>query len=124
MSQIRNLIENQEYLASIFRTIDEASNPELKKYGIKELRDDLTLDKIKKSFPWLIKAKLRNATIGADAGLIQWYNGDWLDGTWEDGVFYNGNFIKGTWKDGTLVKGKFGDQVKWINGMGKPKNVK
>lgn len=114
----------------------------LKRYGIKELKDGLTLVKIFRDFPWLLEAKMKNAVIGTNtAGFyIIWYKGDWLDGEWKDGlwksgtwskgiwrngkwesgVWRNGEWRNGTWKDGLWIKGIWKDGYfeggKWLNG--------
>jgi hypothetical protein len=97
--------------------LNEALDPELKKYGIKELQDDLTLETIKEKFPWILKAKIKNAVLG-DSGCetefkIGWFGGTWLDGTWEDGFWDGGTWEKGTWKKGWWWNGV------WKNGTWK-----
>lgn len=77
----------------------------MKKY--KELKNGLTLSKIKKKFPWLIKAKFENAVISIN----KYNNLTWEDGTWMDGIWKGGIWEDGTWKDGTWGWGT------WMGGI-------
>lgn len=85
---------------------------QLKRLGIKELKDNLTLLKIKRRFPWLLEAKLEDAVIGQFSGGrgVYWYNGKftgvWKIGIWENGVF-EGEWKDGVWQDGVFNGGKF-----------------
>ena len=88
---------------------------DLSDYGIKELKDGLTIDKIEKDFPSILKATIEDAIIGIDKLGVIWY-----DGTWEDGTWYGGTWVNGTWEDGTWYGGtwKSGDWMtgNWMNG--------
>ena len=61
--------------------------------GVKEYRDGLTPETVMKQFPWLLKAKFKNAVIGLDEDGLVWYDGIWENGIWK----------KGTWKDGKIA---------------------
>lgn len=98
---------------------------ELKKYGIKELKDNLTIEILKKEFPWIFKATLQNATIGTWGNLLVWYdgiwkNGQWEDGTWFDGIWENGTWLNGMWYDG-LWKNGIWKKGTWVTGKIKDK---
>lgn len=112
--------------------LKEAPIDELKKYGIKELRDGLTLGIVKTKFPWILKANIQDAVLGFtnQTGLI-WYNGTWKygvwkygawkggtfeSGTWQDGIFHNGTWEYGEWKDGIWKNGDWEDG-NWFNGV-------
>ena len=99
--------------------------------GIKELKDGLTIERIKKDFPWILEAKIQDAVIGLKGKKLiwydgtwkngawhngYWYNGDWKKGTWYNGDWYNGTWEKGTWKGGTWESGA------WLMGLDKDKN--
>lgn len=75
---------------------------ELAKYGIKELQGNLNLEKLKSDYPWVLKAKMKNAVLQIDGGKLTFNEGTWISGTWEDGYW-----IGGTWKDGTWLNGTF-----------------
>jgi len=90
---------------------------DLSKFGIKELQDGLTLEQIRKNFPWLLKAKIKDAIVGIDRrnkNLICWYDGTWLSGTWElgiwkDGIWEGGEWLYGFWYKGTWKGGIWKD---------------
>lgn len=84
--------------------------PELAEYGIKELRNGLTLEILKEKHSWILVAKIENAILGLKDDTIIWYNGTWEFGIWESGIWKNGWWEDGIWKDGTWEKGK------WENG--------
>lgn len=107
-----------------------SQNADLSKYGIKELRDGLTLEEIKQKWPWILKADIENAILGKDGSFLEWYNGvwrngiwegpkaewkngTWLNGTWKDGWWYGGTWHNGTWENGDWDKGT------WLNGTWK-----
>ena len=86
------------------------------KYGIKELRDGLTIEEIKTKYSWLLKARMKDAVIGESQGYLVWYNGTWkggiwLDGTWKSGAWYDGYWANGIWDNGTWIDGI------WDNGI-------
>jgi len=88
-----------------------------RKYGIKELKGDLTLEILKEKFPWILKAKIKHVILGLDISeqLI------WLDGIWKDGIWHNGTWLNGTWEDGTWGGGYWYNGIwkdgTWINGI-------
>lgn len=69
------------------------------------LVDNLTLEKIKIKYNWLLNAKIKDAIIGEDKNGLVWYSGDWLCGVFENGTWYNGNFY-GVWKNGNFYSYK------------------
>ena len=115
------------------KQMNEETN--LSQYGIKELRDGLTIEIIESKFPWVLKAKIKDAVLGQSQRKILWYsgtwlngtrkNGTWLNGTWKNGTWnygwwYKGTWENGTWKDGwwhngTWLSGTWKDGV-WLNG--------
>lgn len=75
------------------------------KYGIKELKDGLTLDDIKNDFPWLLEFKSgeeahRDAIIGLKGGTIKWYGGTCYVDEWPEGIFDEGKFHGRIWTGG------------------------
>lgn len=98
---------------------------EILPYGVKELQDGLTVEELKSKFPWILKAKIKDAVIGEFNGNLVWYDGtwkggtwkggEWFNGTWEDGTWEDGTWDKGTWKNGTWDKGTWCDG-QWLNG--------
>ena len=85
--------------------------------GVKEYKDGLTPEIVKKKYPWLMSAKFKNAVIGEDRhyyGLV-WYSGNWLDGTWESGIWEDGEWEKGIWQDGEWNGGYWYDGT-WEDG--------
>lgn len=90
---------------------------EMIKYGIRELKDGVTLDFVRKNFGWILKAKIKNAVIGCNGKNIRWYNGTWIKGIWKGpGVWENGKWEYGTWHDGTWKNGVWEDGT-WVNGV-------
>ena len=84
--------------------------------GVKEYRDGLTPKIIKEEYPWLLKAKFKDAIIGVDKRFVLvWYDGVWESGTWEYGTWKSGTWKKGGWYDGTWESGSWLDGV-WYNG--------
>ncbi len=74
--------------------------------GVKEYRDGLTPETVMKQFPWLLKAKFKDAVIGLDRdGELAWYDGTWKGGSWELGTWKNGTWEYGIWKKGFWEKG-------------------
>ena len=92
--------------------------------GVKEYRDGLTPEMIQIYFPWLLKAKFKNAVIGLDEDVgLAWYDGTWEKGTWKDGMWYdgtwkNGKWLNGFWENGVWEKGTWEDGY-WGNGIWK-----
>jgi len=97
----------------LVKILNEDSREDLKKYGINELKNGLTIDILKKKYPWILKATIKDATLGEDEnGLVWgvngiWISGTWKDGTWKDGEWRNGTWEDGTWKNGSWKKGTF-----------------
>lgn len=84
--------------------------PELAEYGIKELRDGLTLEILKEKHSWILAAEIENAILGLKDDTIIWYDGTWEAGIWEDGLWKNGIWKAGVWEDGYWYDGT------WITG--------
>jgi hypothetical protein len=90
----------------------ESYKNQLSKYGILELIGDLTLDKIKIHYPWILKANISGAILSHEMGWskythrqyknIIWQGGDWYKGVWEDGNFLNGKWFGGNFKRGVF----------------------
>ena len=84
--------------------IGDTGNTELSQYGIKELRE-ITLEEIKRDYPWILEAEIKDAIISeGNTGLV-WYDGIWKNGIWEDGTWYNGTWQDGVWLNGTWEDG-------------------
>ena len=84
--------------------------------GVKEYRDGLTPETVMKEFPWLLKAKFKDAVLGINPeGTLYWYDGTWISGTWEDGTWLDGTWENGTWLDGVWKNGVF-KKGEWENG--------
>src|SRR5574344_1344280 len=84
--------------------------------GVKEYRDGLTPETVMKEFPWLLKAKFKDAVIGLDEdGELAWYDGIWEKGEWKTGTWKNGTWKFGTWYDGTWKNGDWEDGT-WKSG--------
>ena len=121
-------------MKTLKQTIDESlneakdiitvkDNPELKKYGIKELRDGYTLKKLKNMYPWILDAKIKDAVIGGtdpdnETQYLSWYDGTWIDGKFygdeyevDDVYYYGGKWWSGTWKGGTWK----GNKWSWLD---------
>lgn len=104
----------------------EYTSPVFKRYGIAALQNGLTIEKLKKDFPWIFNAEIKDAVIYVSKGKIQWHSGEWINGVWEDGEWLNGTWKKGKWINGTWFngvwfnggfnKGKFKDG-EWKNGI-------
>lgn len=106
---------------------------DLSQYGIKELRDGLTLEDIEDRYPWILEADIKDAVIGEDSDGLVWYDGIWnngiwrgdegslwANGIWKDGVWKNGWWLKGHWYNGTwedgLWEGGYWHNGTWENG--------
>lgn len=130
---------NSNIIGTNMKTTENPNN-DFARYGIKQLEDGLTIEKIKKDFPWILKAKIEDAVLGLyrkEGGKfgLKWYNGRWEDGifkdaiwetgVWDDGVFENstwlcGNFYGGAfqnsnWNDGVFYRGIFNNSY-WYSG--------
>jgi hypothetical protein len=105
-------------------------------FGIKEMRDDLTVKWLTHhpEWGWLVDENnfYKDAVIGWDYedDIPIWYSGTWEDGiwgygiwkdgtfesgTWEHGRFHGGTFVGKTWKDGYFYGGTFKGEI-WKNG--------
>ncbi|MDD8056379.1 MAG: hypothetical protein PHV15_10940 [Thomasclavelia ramosa] len=95
--------------------------------GVKEYRDGLTPELILELFPWLLKAKFKDAVIGIRDGygrrrgekFLRWYDGTWekgvwKDGIWESGIWENGTWLDGHWVDGTWENGTWNKGTWWL----------
>lgn len=100
------LTENYNKIANKISLKESDDSNELAKYGIKELRDGLTLERIKSDFPWLLKASIKDAILGIFGKYdLCWYDGVWKVGTWERGTWENGTWNTGRWKSGLWNNG-------------------
>lgn len=89
--------------------------------GIVELRDGLTVDKLRMKYPWVANAKTKDAVVGEDIGGVVWYDGTWIygiwqGGTWEDGTWKGGFWKGGIWEDGRWEDGMFEKGI-WKGGQ-------
>jgi len=84
-------------------------------YGIRELRDGLTIEKIEKKYSWLLRARMKDAVIGESRGRLVWYNGIWEKGYWNGGTWKSGYWISGTWYNGIWEYGSWSSGT-WISG--------
>jgi uncharacterized protein (DUF433 family) len=121
LKEINDMVIAHQFGESTKSDITEAVDKELKKYGIKELKDNLTLDKIKSDYPWILKAKIKDAILGEDSEGIKWYDGNWKKGTWKGGTWVEGDWENGTFEDGTFgggvwYDGVWKDKATWIGG--------
>ena len=104
---------NLDYFKKVF-TNRNTDNSKLSKYGIKELRDGLTLETIEAKYKWVLNVDITDAILSEDQkGLVwkdgTWENGNWEGGTWEDGTWNRGKWKGGTWKNGTWKNGIWDD---------------
>ena len=92
--------------------------------GIIKLNDGLTVEQLKSEYPWVLKAKIKDAVLAWDDvnGLVweegTWINGTWEDGWWQSGTWKNGTWNAGTWGTGTWLNGTF-EGGKWYGGTWK-----
>lgn len=109
------------------------SSDELSKLGIKELKDGLTLEIIKKDHPWLLeKTKFENAVIGKNDKGIVWYSGVWKQGVWKGAAFQGGTFkghsvwARGEWNTAASWEGAYyimtTGKLAYLKAAGNPKN--
>ena len=118
-----NIMDNVEILVA--QLLDDSnkliSNNDLSIYGIKELRDGLTIENIKRDYPWILKAKIERAMIGKRGNHLAWYDGTWNNGTWEYGAWYKGIWYNGIWQKGAWISGTWEDGTwkggRWCNGI-------
>lgn len=109
-SEFIKVDKNLNYLKKVFNNRSKEFN-ELSGYGIKELRDGLTISELQNDYPWLLKANIEDAVIGINEyKFLIWYDGKWNGGTWEEGHWYGGTFSGGYWYSGHWHNGK------WENG--------
>jgi hypothetical protein len=64
------------------------------------LTNNLTIEKVKIKYNWLLNASVKNCIIGEDDYGLVWYSGEWICGEWIDGTWYSGIWHDGTWKNG------------------------
>ncbi len=95
---------------------DWQDKDKIKPLSVKEYKDGLTYEIIKKKFPWLLEddVKIEHAIIGYKGNKLIWYDGNWYRGTWKDGIWKDGNFY-GNWKDGIWEFGNF--KGEWEGGI-------
>lgn len=68
---------------------------------------------------WLIDSELENAKIEIKNSTVIWYEGLFISGNWDYGIFKNGGFY-GNWKNGIFENGFFGGN--WQSGIDLTKN--
>ncbi len=68
---------------------------------------------------WLIDSEVENAKIEIKNSTVIWYEGIYMTGNWEYGIFKNGGFY-GNWKNGIFEGGYFGGN--WQSGINLTKN--
>lgn len=68
---------------------------------------------------WLIDSELENAKIEIKNSTVIWYEGLFISGNWNYGIFKNGGFY-GNWKNGIFENGFFGGN--WQSGIDLTKN--
>ena len=71
-----------------------------------QLVDDLTLNDVYETFPWLLEGNINEAIIGRNFEGIVWYKGIWECGRWFDGLWLSGTWLSGDWYDGTWNSNK------------------
>lgn len=64
------------------------------------LTNNLTIEKIKIKYNWILNASVKNCVIGEDDYGLVWYMGEWICGEWENGTWYSGIWRDGVWKNG------------------------
>ena len=82
-------------------------NVDFDKYRFR-LIDDISLEDIASTWPWILEAEISGATIGTrperGPGLISddlvWYKGTWECGRWFGGRWVSGTWISGDWYGG------------------------
>ncbi len=122
--------QNIKYLTSIFSGRRKNTKTKEVTYGIKELKDGLTLEIIKQKFDGILdpSVTVKDAIIGYDSkeDKLIWYDGKWIQGyldnviwvngefrgrlmntTWRGGIFKGGTTFNIDWKDGTWESGTF-----------------
>ena len=93
---------------NIYEHLTEISNSRGR--GIKQLRDGMTLEFLRKRFAWLFSANIDEAIIGYDEEKrkLVWYGGEFNQGSF-DGIFLSGIFrggsFKGEFKGGSFMNG-------------------
>jgi len=111
--EFHRLMKNRDTLIEAlkqFRSVSKALL--LEDFGIKELKDGLTIERIVADFPWILAADISGATLGVDIdNMLIWYSGIWHSGTWK-----NGRFLKGTWEGGIWIRGVF-ENGTWEDGV-------
>jgi len=110
---------NLNYFKKVF-TNRNSDNSKLSVFGIKELRDGLTLETIQSKYKWLLDADFEDAILYENDGVLVWESGTWKDGKWEGGIWYDGTWYDGTWERGTWKGGTWKDGVwgkgTWMDG--------
>lgn len=76
------------------------------------------VEDVMKKFPWLKKAKVKDAVVEIDKGKLVWRSGWWLNGVWEEGIWRYGEWFDGTWKNGIWHDGRWSKGT-WENGTWK-----
>lgn len=74
-----------------------------------------TKEDAEKKFPWLKKAKFKNAIIDINSFYLVWKDGIWEFGIWKFGIWGDGVWESGTWKDGVWKGGRWKKGYMWSN---------
>jgi hypothetical protein len=134
LNEIKKLVRqvlNEQGLEQEQEIDEEEMNSRIH-YGIKEMRDDLTVKWLTHSpkWNWLVDENnfYKDAVIGWNYEYDRpvWYSGTWEEGIWkrgiwkdgtfegeiwEDGNFYGGTFAGGTWERGNFYGGTFAGET-------------
>jgi hypothetical protein len=124
LNEIKRLVRqvlNEQGLGQEQEIDEEEMNMRIQ-FGIKEMRDDLTIKWLTQHPDWNWFVDLYNlyldAVIGWDYGynLPIWYSGTWEEGIWKVGIWKDGTFEGEIWKDGGFYSGTFAGKT-WENGV-------
>jgi hypothetical protein len=122
LNEIKKLV--RQVLNERKRGFDEEEMNNRIHFGIKEMRDDLTVKWLTRNpdWNWLVDENnfYKDAVIGWDYedDLPIWYSGTWEDGTWKKGIWEDGTFEGGTWEFGYFRGGTFAGGT-WKKGIWK-----
>jgi len=110
-NEIKRLV--RQVLNEREREIDEEEMNNRTHFGIKEMRDDLTVKWLTNhpKWNWLVDPHnlYLDAVIGWDYDYECpiWYSGTWEEGIWGFGLWKDGTFEGEIWKDGRFFGGTF-----------------
>jgi hypothetical protein len=119
LNEIKRLV--RQVLNEREQEIDEEEMNMRIHFGIKEMRDDLTVKWLTNHPEWGWLAYPDNSYLDAVIGWNYeddrpiWYSGTWEEGIWGYGMWEDGTFEGETWKDGFFKGGTFNGGT-WENG--------